>query len=91
MYCNISKIKKVILTVSFSNYLNINCLPTDDGLSMNEIDLKFTSYNVIAPRLGLTDRRPIPDPMPFPTPDPLGASTLAPSLCDPPEAPQGRL
>ncbi|MPC18905.1 putative E3 ubiquitin-protein ligase HERC1 [Portunus trituberculatus] len=59
----------------------------DDGLSMNEIDLKLTSYNVIASRLGLTERRPIPEPMPFPSPDPLGASTLAPSLCDPPEAP----
>lgn len=62
-----------------------SCVP-DDGLSMNEIDLKLTSYNVIASRLGLTERRPIPEPMPFPSPDPLGASTLAPSLCDPPEA-----
>ena len=57
---------------------------------MNEIDLKLTTYNVIASRLGLTERRPIPEPMPFPSPDPLGASTLTPSLCDPPEAIPGK-
>nr|XP_053648636.1 probable E3 ubiquitin-protein ligase HERC1 isoform X3 [Cherax quadricarinatus] len=54
----------------------------DDGLSMNEIDLKLTNYNVIASRLGLTERQPIPDPMPFPSADPLGATTLGSNICD---------
>ncbi|XP_042891775.1 probable E3 ubiquitin-protein ligase HERC1 isoform X3 [Penaeus japonicus] len=54
----------------------------DDGLSMNEIDLKMTNYSVIASRLGLTDRRPIPDPMPFPRPDPLGSTTLVSNIGD---------
>ncbi|XP_064122794.1 probable E3 ubiquitin-protein ligase HERC1 isoform X2 [Macrobrachium nipponense] len=54
----------------------------DDGLSMNEIDLKMTNYNMIATRLGLTDRRPIPDPMPFLRSDPLGSTTLSSTICD---------
>ncbi|XP_071541149.1 LOW QUALITY PROTEIN: probable E3 ubiquitin-protein ligase HERC1 [Panulirus ornatus] len=58
----------------------------DDGLSMNEIDLKLTNYNVIASRLGLTERRPIPDPMPFPCADPLGATTLASIISEPSES-----
>ncbi|CAL4059546.1 unnamed protein product, partial [Meganyctiphanes norvegica] len=58
----------------------------DDGLSMNELDLKVSNYSVIASRLGLSDRRPIPEPMPFPRSDPLGASTLAPQIPDPQES-----
>lgn len=62
---------------------------SDDGLSMNEIDLKLTNYNVIASRLGLTERRPIPDPMPFPSADPLGATTLGSNVCDAAESSSG--
>lgn len=62
---------------------------SDDGLSMNEIDLKLTNYNVIASRLGLTERRPIPDPMPFPYADPLGATTLASTISEPSDSTSG--
>lgn len=53
---------------------------------MNEIDLKLTNYSVIATRLGLTERRQIPDPMPFPHADPLGATTITPNICEPSES-----
>lgn len=48
----------------------------DDDLTSNEWDLKNSTYAMIAQRLGLSERRPIPDPMPFTAPDPLGASIL---------------
>ncbi|KAK7085894.1 hypothetical protein SK128_025641 [Halocaridina rubra] len=54
----------------------------DDGLSINEIDLKMTNFSVIATRLGLTEKRPIPDPMPFLRSDPLGSTTLSSHLCE---------
>lgn len=58
-------------------------LPTDDGLSLGDVDLRVGSYSALAARLGLSDRRPVPDPLPFPHPDPLGATTLPASVSDP--------
>lgn len=40
------------------------------------MDFKIANFSSIAPRLGLSERLQIPEPMPFSNPDPLGASTL---------------
>ena len=54
----------------------------DDGLSLTDHDLKFSNFNSIAPRLGLSERLPVPDPMPFNSSDPLGATTLEGDVAD---------